>query len=78
MSGWYFDEKLSKLHHASMLHEAREERRAREARSDTVGSPALSRWFRWLGELAGKGKTLAAQELSYLENPDPFRDCVTC
>jgi hypothetical protein len=78
MSGWYFDEKLSNLHHADLVREANNERRAKEARAEAVSSPILPRLFSWLGEQASKNKTLASQKLSYLDNPDPFRNCVTC
>ncbi len=86
---WYIDEKLAFDHHADLIRIAREERLAREAQDGGEGLPPLPRLFRWMGRLAaalrreiesraGRTESLASQNHSYLENPDPFRDCVTC
>ena len=86
---WFYLERLTKDRHAELLREAENWRRAKEARGDAASSPSLPRLFSWLGELAsalqlqserwaGKSKSLASQEHSYLDNPDPLKDCVTC
>ncbi len=86
---WYIDEKLAFDHHADLIRIARDERRAREAQGDGERLPLLARLFKWIGRLTdlarqqmeswtGKTRSLASQKHSYLENPDPFRECVTC
>ena len=86
---WFYQERITEDRHAELLREAENWRRAKEARGDAASSPSLPRLFSWLGELAsalqlqserwaGKSKSLASQEHSYLDNPDPLKDCVTC
>jgi hypothetical protein len=86
---WNIHEPLITDHYAELLREAQNERRIKEARGDETGSPAWPRLFSWLGEQVSSWRrrseartsqpqTLASQKQSYLDNPDPFRSCVTC
>jgi hypothetical protein len=86
---WYYQDRLVNDRPAELLREAENWRRAKEARGDEGSSPSLPRLFNWLGEQArtlllrlerwaGKSKSLASQKHSYLNNADPFKDCVTC
>ena len=86
---WYYQERLLNDRPAELRLEAENERRAKQARGDQVSDPVLPRLFssligkigtlqQQLVSFASKSKTLAAQRLSYLDNPDPFRDCATC
>ena len=86
---WYYQDRLVNDRPAELLREAENWRRAKEARGDTGRSPILPRLFNWLGEQArtlqlrperwaGKSKSFASQKHSYLDNPDPSKDCVTC
>ena len=86
---WYYQERFLNDRPAELRLEAENERRAKEARGDRVSYPVLSRLFSWLrAEIralqqpsvfsARKSKTLAAQQHSYLDNPDPFKNCETC
>jgi hypothetical protein len=85
----YIDEKLALAHHADLIRAAQDERRAREAQGGGESSPLLPRLFKWIDihadalrqqteSWAGRTKSLASQKYSYLDNPDPFRNCVTC
>jgi hypothetical protein len=86
---WYYQDRLLNDRYGELLREAQHERRAREARGDEANSPTLPRLFNWLEEQAGavrqraarwtgRRKSLASQTRSYLDNPDPFKDCETC
>jgi hypothetical protein len=86
---WYLSEKLAHAHYADMLHSAENERRASEAREGQISSPHLPRLFSWMGQQASalrqqsvsrvaKYRSLASQKHSYLDNPDPFKNCLTC
>ncbi len=89
---WYYQERLLEDRPADLRLEAENERRAKEARTATASHPVPSRLFSWLraeittlaqqsaslASKAGKGKSLAAHENSYLDNPDPYRNCQTC
>ncbi len=88
-ASWYIDEKLAFDHHADLLRIANEERRARKAQGGGESLPLLPRLFKWMGRLAdglrgqagswaGRTTSLASQKHSYLDHPDPSRDCVTC
>ena len=86
---WYVEEKVAFQHAAEMRREAENERLARVAEEGAAGPAALPRLFGWLGEHAGtllrraetrvaRSGSLATQRLSYLDNPDPYRNCATC
>jgi hypothetical protein len=85
----FFLDRLAKDHHAELLREAENWRRAKEARGDAVNSLILPRLFNWLGERAGalrqrserwagKSKSLGPQEQPYQDDPVPSKDCVAC
>jgi len=86
---WYIDEKLAVARQADLIRAANEERRAREAQGGSESLPLWPRLFHWMGTQAdalrqqmeawtGRTESLASQKHSYLDNPDPFRNCVTC
>jgi hypothetical protein len=83
---WYVQEKLAKYQHADLLQEASRARLAKLAKGDSRQEPILIRAFSWLGKLAtaaeksltAKRHTLTTKDRSYLDHPDPFKDCVTC
>jgi hypothetical protein len=86
---WYLNEKLARAHSVDMLRSAENERRASEAREGQISSPRLPRLFSWMGQQASalrqqseswfaKYRSLASQKHSYLDNPDPFKNCSTC
>jgi hypothetical protein len=86
---WYYQDRLLSDRPGDLRLEAQNERRAKEARGDAVSSSVLPRLFSWLNgkvgalrlqseSLTGRGRSLASQRHSYLDNPDPFRDCTTC
>ncbi len=86
----YLDENLAFDHNKELLREAQNARLARAAAAGNASrSPVLPRLLGWLGEQAGalsqqteawarKSRSLASQKLSYLDNPDPFKNCATC
>jgi hypothetical protein len=86
---WYLDEKVALAQQAEMRRIAHEERRATESQLGRASAPLLPRLFSWVDRQvdalrqqteawAGRGKSLASQKFSYLDNPDPFRNCQTC
>jgi len=85
-SQWHVLEKLANYHHADLLREASRARLAKLAEGDSLQDPLLTRVFSWLGKQAtaaekswtAKSHTLTTKGRSYLDHPDPFKDCVTC
>jgi len=86
---WYVYEEVARSQHAEMLHIAQEERRAREAQRGQERAPLWPRLYQWLDQQAepvrrrftswvSRATSLASQKYSYLDNPDPFRNCATC
>jgi len=86
---WYYQDRLLSDRPADLRLEAENYRRAKEARRDQADNTVLSRIFSWLWaeiralaersmSFARKGKSLAAHGSSYLDNPDPYKNCQTC
>ncbi len=85
----YYQDLVVRDRPAELRLEAENYRRAKEAQRGQAHNPVASRLFSWLRaeiralaerslSFAGKEKSLAAQRNSYLDNPDPFRNCQTC